>query len=101
MSLKLIYLPPNTLYNCNERIIFSLQLPIDHHLLHAGVGLDLFGWGGGVSKFCQVMMANFAETLQPLINIFLPKLFGIQYCADYCVIGGCSTPPPLALPDIA
>ena len=32
--------------------------------------LDLFEWGGGVvSEFCRVIKGNFAESLQPLINI--------------------------------
>jgi hypothetical protein len=41
------------------------------------VVLDLFEWGGGVvSEFCRVIKGNFAESLQPLINIPFPKLVG-------------------------
>jgi hypothetical protein len=32
----------------------------------------------GVSKFCRVINANFAESLQPLINISFPKIVGEQ-----------------------
>ena len=31
---------------------------------------------GGVSKFCRVIKANFAELLQPLINISFPEIVG-------------------------
>ena len=34
--------------------------------------------GLGVSKFCRVINANFAESLQPLINISFPKTVGEQ-----------------------
>ena len=41
-----------------------------------GVARPLFEWGGGVSSFCRVINANFAESLQSLINISFPKIVG-------------------------
>jgi hypothetical protein len=34
-----------------------------------GAALDLFEWEAGVSEFWRVIKPNFAESLQPLINI--------------------------------
>jgi hypothetical protein len=44
---------------------------------YTGASLDLFEWGGGgVSEFCRVIKANFADSLNPLINISFPKNVG-------------------------
>jgi hypothetical protein len=51
------------------------EITVNSNKMLTGASLDLFEWGG-VSSFCRVIKANFAESLLSIINISFPKIVG-------------------------